>query len=87
MTRGWGTKDLKHLSETIRSHECSKIHISNETELAMLGIVNVCTELDTAYRQSIRCHNEKVIKNLFSKIIDCIKFCGVFELALECMII
>lgn len=80
-----GTKDIKHLSERVRSHECSKIHINNATELAMLGRVNVGTQLDTAYQQSIRRHNEKVDKNryVFSKIIDCIKFCGAFELALR----
>ena len=41
--------------------------------------------LDRAYRRNVKEHNEKVEKNCYvlSKITDCIKFCGAFELALQ----
>lgn len=53
--------------------------------LAMFGSVNIAAQLDEDYRIGIRRHNEEVDKNrhILSKIIDCVKFCGAFELALR----
>ena len=43
------------------------------------------SQLDDGYRNSIKKHNEEVDKNrhVLNRIIDCIKFCGVHELALR----
>nr|CAI5833548.1 unnamed protein product [Callosobruchus analis] len=53
--------------------------------LGLLGNVNIHEKLDTAYWMNVRLFNENVTKNRYvlSKIIDCIKFCGLFELALR----
>ncbi|XP_049947792.1 uncharacterized protein LOC126456078 [Schistocerca serialis cubense] len=42
-------------------------------------------QLDSAYRRNIKIYNENVSKNryILGKLIDCIKFCGKFELALR----
>lgn len=37
--------DLKHLSEKIKKHECTRAHMENTIKLAMLGRVNIATEL------------------------------------------
>lgn len=76
---------MKHLSERIKKHECTKAHMNNTVKLAMLGSVNIATQLDEGHRIGVRIHNEEVHKNrhILSKIIDCVKFCGAFELALR----
>nr|CAI5864570.1 unnamed protein product [Callosobruchus analis] len=53
--------------------------------LGLLGNVNIHEKLDTAYWMNVRLFNENVTKNRYvlSKVIDCIKFCGFFELALR----
>lgn len=80
-----GVSDLTHLSEKAKAHENSKQHISNEMRFALLGKVNIQEQLDTAFWQNIAVHNEKVAKNrlVLSKILDAIKFCGMFELGLR----
>ncbi|XP_071371303.1 zinc finger MYM-type protein 1-like [Centroberyx affinis] len=59
--------------------------MENTVKLAMLGRVNIATQLDEGHRIGVRKHNEEVDKNrhILSKIIDCVKFCGAFELALR----
>ncbi|XP_071058707.1 zinc finger MYM-type protein 1-like [Pseudochaenichthys georgianus] len=51
----------------------------------MLGKANIAAQLDQGYKISVIKHNEEVDKNrhVLSKIIDCVKFCGGFELALR----
>ncbi|RXN35740.1 zinc finger MYM-type 1-like protein [Labeo rohita] len=48
-------------------------------------VVIIAQQLDEGYRIGIRRHNEEVTKNrhILSRIIDCVKFCGAFELALR----
>ncbi|KAJ8941802.1 hypothetical protein NQ318_015927 [Aromia moschata] len=43
----------------------------------VLGKVDIRQQLDSAYRETIRCHNETVDKNrhILNQIINCIKFC------------
>ena len=50
-----------------------------------LGTTNIAEQLDTAYRRNIVAHNKHVKQNRYvlSIIINCIHFCGVFELALR----
>ncbi|XP_073323342.1 zinc finger MYM-type protein 1-like [Pagrus major] len=59
--------------------------MENALRLAMFGKINISSQLDEGYRIGIRKHNEEVDKNrhILSKIIDCVKFCGAFELALR----
>lgn len=80
-----GVRDMKHLSEKIRKHENTRAHMDNSVKLAILGRVNIATQLDDGHRIAIRKHNAEVDKNrhILSKIIDCVKFCGAFELALR----
>ncbi|XP_033988919.1 uncharacterized protein LOC117484596 [Trematomus bernacchii] len=51
----------------------------------MLGKANIAAQLDQGYKISVKKHNEEVDKNrhVLSKIIDCVKFCGGFDLALR----
>lgn len=80
-----GVTDLKHLSQKIKKHETCRHHLHNTIEFALLGTVNIREQLDSAYWQNIQKFNEEVTKNRYvlSKIIDCVKFCGIFELALR----
>jgi hypothetical protein len=80
-----GVSDLKHLSDKCKRHESSRSHLENSVKLKFLGKVSIAEQLDEGYRIGIRRHNEEVTKNrhILSRIIDCVKFCGAFELALR----
>lgn len=80
-----GIKDLNHLSQKMKVHETSEKHLRNVFDLAVLGKVNIATQLSEGYRLNIAKQNDEVRKNreIISKIIDCIKFCGNFELPLR----
>lgn len=80
-----GFKDLNHSSIRIKKHEASSTHINNSLQLALLGTTNIADQLDNAYRRNIAAHNEQVRQNRYvlSIIINCVRFCGVFELALR----
>ncbi|XP_069936675.1 zinc finger MYM-type protein 1-like [Cherax quadricarinatus] len=80
-----GVTDLRHLPQKVMKHEQSSKHINNVIDLSMLGKVNIAAQIDSAYKISIAKHNEEVEKNrnVLSKIINCIKFCGKFELPLR----
>lgn len=77
--------DLGHLSLKIKMHEKSIAHISSCLSLNLLGKQDIRQQLSGAYRLSIKKYNETVAHNrhILSKIIDCIKFCGAFDLALR----
>ncbi|KAK7885958.1 hypothetical protein WMY93_025579 [Mugilogobius chulae] len=59
--------------------------MDNCLKLALLGKANIATQLDDGHRLAVKKHNEEVDRNryLLSKLIDCVKFCGAFELALR----
>ena len=80
-----GFKDINHLSDRIKKHEASATHIQNSLKLALLGSSNVAEQSDSAYRRNIAAHNEQVKQNrhILNIIINCIRFCGVFEIALR----
>lgn len=80
-----GVVDLKHLNEKIKKHENSAQHIKNSIDFGMLGKINIATQVSEAYKLNIRKFNENVKKNrdILSKIIDCLIFCGKFELPLR----
>lgn len=81
----FGVADLVHLQSKIKKHEVSQAHINSVIELNLLGKVDIRQTLYSAYKQNIRRHNERVTNNRYvlSKLIDCINFCGAFELALR----
>lgn len=80
-----GVTDLKHLKEKVKKHSSSEKHLNYEVEFSLLGSINIQSQLNSAYRQSIKEHNENVEQNryILNRIIECIKFCGSFELALR----
>lgn len=80
-----GFKNINKMKEKIEKHEMSKNHMNNVVSLSLLGSVNIKEQLSEAYRLSVCEHNRKVAKNreILSKIIDCIKFCGQFEVSLR----
>jgi hypothetical protein len=51
-----GVTNLGHLPEKIKKHERSAEHIINAIDLALLGKVNIATQLCEAYRSSINKH-------------------------------
>ena len=81
---GWskdGFACIKNWKEKTEKHENSRKDIDNVISLSLLGSVNIKERLSEAYRLSVNAHNKNVTKNreILSKIIDCIKFCGHFE--------
>ena len=80
-----GMNDLQHLSERVKSHKKSAVHITCCLQLEMFGKIDIGQQLDDGYRMTIRRHNQQVDKNrhVLGTIIDCIRFCGEYELALR----
>lgn len=80
-----GVTDLKHLAEKIKKHDSCKSHLTNMLKLSLFGKSDIVQQLNEAYRVGVRKHNAEVDKNryILSKLIDCIRFCGAFELALR----
>ena len=74
--------EWKHLSEKVKRHVRFICHVENCLKLAFFGKANIAEQLSKAYRDSIIQNNLEVEKNhhILSRIIDCIKFCGAFEL-------
>lgn len=80
-----GFCDLGHLKQKMDKHEQSKMHMNAELEFQVLGKYEIRQQLDCAFRRNIEQQNIEVSKNrhVLSQIIECIKFCGIFELALR----
>ena len=55
--------------------------MENCVKLAVLGKISIAMQLDDGHHITERRHNEEVDKNrnIVSKIINCVKFCGAFE--------
>ena len=84
----WTTKgmaDLNHMHFRASKHCKSSMHLNNTLNLAVLGKYDICSLLDSSYRRSIQEHNNKVSHNrhILKLLINCILFCGSFELALR----
>ena len=77
--------EWKHLSEKVKRHVKFICHVENCLKLAFFGKANIAEQLSKAYKDSIIQHNLEVKKtrHIQSRIIDCIKFCGAFELTLR----
>ena len=80
-----GMQDLHHLQEKIKKHESSVKHVNNVIDLSFLGKANIVQRLDTGFQVLTDRHNAKVKQNraILSRIINCIKFCGKYELPLR----
>ncbi|CAH1106263.1 unnamed protein product [Psylliodes chrysocephalus] len=80
-----GFTDLNHSGDRIKKHTSSAKHIKNVLQYSLFGTVNVAAQLSTAYRRNIELHNEQVRHNryILNIIINCVRFCGAFELALR----
>ncbi|CAL7937392.1 unnamed protein product [Xylocopa violacea] len=80
-----GFRNINKMKDKTEKHEKSKKHIDNVISLSLLGTTSVKEKLSETYRLSINEHNMKVKKNreILSKIIDCIFFCGNFEIPLH----
>ena len=80
-----GITDINHLSTSIKKHESSSVHLRNVLKLSLFGNVNIASQLDSAYRRKIAEDNEKVKQNryILNILINCVRFCGIFELALR----
>ena len=80
-----GTDDLVHIWQKMKVHGRSTVHMNNIFSFSMLGKCNIKTQLNSAYRDALLKHNEQVDKNRYvlTQIINCIQFCGSFELALR----
>ncbi|KAL2085016.1 hypothetical protein ACEWY4_020534 [Coilia grayii] len=80
-----GVTDMQHLSEKVKKHEKSKNHMDSCLKFSALGRVNIATQLDEGYRLAVLRHNDEVSKNrhILNRLIQCVKFCGIFELALR----
>lgn len=48
-----GTDDLAHIWEKLKSHEKSKVHMNNVFSFSMLGKLNIKTQLNSAYRDTL----------------------------------
>jgi hypothetical protein len=77
--------NLKHLGQKVKKHAISQKHLSYSVEFRILGNTDLRNQLSGVYRLEIQKHNEKVKQNryILRKLIDAIKFCGAFELALR----
>jgi hypothetical protein len=80
-----GVTDLKHLSQKVKKHVISQKHLFYSVEFGILSNTDLRNQLSGVYRLEIQKHNEKVEQNryILRKLIDAIKFCGAFELALR----
>ena len=87
MQRKWasdGYNDWGHIFEKVQRHGKSEDHINNVISLGLYGNVNIFLQ-NKALRKNISEHNLEVNKNrhVLFQIIESIKFCSAFELALR----
>jgi hypothetical protein len=73
------------LGQKVKKHAISQKHLFYSVEFGILGNTDLRNQLSGVYRLEIQKHNEKVKQNryILRKLIDAIKFCGAFELALR----
>ncbi|KAL7876393.1 hypothetical protein AOLI_G00113560 [Acnodon oligacanthus] len=76
---------MHHLSEKVKKHETSKLHMDSCLKFSAFGNVSIATQLDESYTIAVHRHNDEVSKNrhILSRLIDCVKLCGAFKSALR----
>jgi len=63
--RAWseiGIKDINHLSDRIKRHQATNVHITNVLQLTLLGNVNITEQLDSECRRNIALHIALCVK-------------------------
>ncbi|XP_077470343.1 zinc finger MYM-type protein 1-like [Stigmatopora argus] len=80
-----GMTDLNRFVQEVKNHEVTSTHVENALRLAVFGEVSVERQLAEGYRLEIRKVNQAVDKKrqVLSGIIERIKRCDAFELALH----
>lgn len=80
-----GMNDLKHIADRAKKHEHSVDHINASMDFSVLGKTDIRDQLSNAHLQHKIRLNENVEKNrhILRRLINCIKFCEAFELALR----
>ncbi|KAJ1193316.1 hypothetical protein NDU88_002615 [Pleurodeles waltl] len=75
----WTVQKRPPLLSPGKGSSCSMVSVASEAREESVRLLN------EAYRKGVIKHNEEVDKNryILSKLIDCVKFCGAFELALR----
>ena len=81
----FGVNEWKHPSEKVKRHVKCSCHVENCVKRAFFDKTNIAEHLSKTYKESIIQHNLEVEKNhhFLSRVIDCIKFGGAFELAVR----
>jgi hypothetical protein len=76
-----GVNDTKNLTE--KKYEVP-VHHMNSIYLSMSGKQNIASCLDSLFKGNVKNHNIQVSKNrhILKRLISCVKFCAVFEMAL-----
>jgi hypothetical protein len=79
-----GVTDLKHLGQNVKKHAISQKHLFYSVEFGILGNMDLRNQLRGYIALKFK-NNEKVKQNryILRKLIEAIKFCGAFELALR----
>jgi hypothetical protein len=74
-----GVRDSQKFQENVKTHHGSFRHLNNSCSLAILGIVNILAQQDSAYFRAREARNAEVSRNrqALSRIIDCIRFCFI----------
>ena len=81
-----GVRDLKHLSQKIKTHSICDMHLHSAVKYKMFGsTTNIMSQLDDGYNRSVVRRNEKIAKNrhVLNRVIDALKFLGIHELPLR----
>lgn len=78
-----GFTNINKIKEKCEKHQNSRKHMENVISFSLLGQANISEQLSEPYTTSKLKYNEEVKKNreILSKIIDCIKLFGKFELS------
>lgn len=75
-----GLTDINHLSERVKKHQASNVHIKNVLQLALVGTVNIAEQFDSQYRRNIALHNEKVRHNRYARVKYYYKLCSFLRI-------
>jgi hypothetical protein len=80
-----GVSNPQKISLLLCDHEKNKLHVVIMFKFQIMGTQNIQAQLNSAYLAKFKEDNMKIANNreLLPRIIDCMRFCGAFELALR----
>ena len=79
-------RDLKRLSQKIKTHSICDMNLHSAVKYKMFGsATNIMSQVNDAYDQSMACCNEEIVRNrhVLNRVIDALKFLGIDELPLR----